>query len=280
MPKSKRDMTLKENVDTAGAEIVQMLRDIVAPPGKRGNWMRHLNNGQLVEIYQRLKMGQKPRRIAALVQKEWGIMTKSNTDSVARAVRRLREKALPELLKHAQAHDPESDPDEASKLTKRGQRIVAKLDALGTLRWMAEEQLDRIEMLRGTEKKTNFALGETNKVMNQLRETLSTILDTEIKLGLVDVVPSEHNLNISASFDGMMEHVISGDGAAVLGAIGKLMANVREGGKVLDMRRRQGDNGECFVLEGGQGKQIECSELKADQLNPEEVALVLSKGNK
>lgn len=279
MAKSKRDTTIKEATEGAGLEVIQMLRSIVAPEGKKGNWMKHLSDKQLVEIYQRLRLGQKPRTIVRkVVQDQWGIQTKTTTDSLARAVKRLRELALPELQKHGQKHDPESDPEEAKMLTQRGKRIVEKLDALGTLRWMVEEQLDRIQMLRGTEKKTKFALQETNKIMSQVRETLHTILDTEMKLGLVDVKPSEHNLNISASFDGMMDHVVSGDGAVLLSAIGKLMASVREGGNVMDMRRDKNDDGaECFVLSGGKGKQIECEELKTDSLRENEVALLLNK---
>jgi len=202
---------MKQQIDVkGGAEVVsplllKRLREIVSPPGKKGTWLRKLNNRRLAEVYMRLRMGQSAFKIAQIAQREWNIMPKSSTRSLCRAVYMFAKEAIGEIKAGAVegAHREEIQKQNAA-LEKRSRRLNEKLDGMQRLAWLIERQTERFEMALGLEKKTKMPMKQTDVIVKRLVELLDKYLDFAIKLGLIDSKPPELNLNVKHMFDGLV----------------------------------------------------------------------------
>jgi|GEM_PF-3419593 len=198
---------IKDQVQVTGAQMLKRLRDIVNPPGKKGLWLRKLNDRQLAEVYHRLRMGQKSYHIIKIVQVEWGIMRKSQPASLGRGLLAFKEKVVGELKLEAQRLPKEEGKKFAERTTKKGERSIAKLDSLGRLRWVINVQTERLELLRETEKNANLPLKMTEKTVEVLGNLLDKLIRYEIDLGLRDAKPSELNTSVKRYFDALIRKV-------------------------------------------------------------------------
>lgn len=215
---------LKAQVSLTGQSIIQQLRKIVQPPGKKGTWLGQVSDKRLAEVYHRLKKGQAAYHIAKIAQIDWGMMRGSETRSLARAILKIKEKMIGELVDNS-PQKSEAGTDLTDRLRKRGKRILKNLDGLGRLRWLIEEQTDRVVMMRDKEKTMNLPLKDTNAAIHELGDLITQYLTVQMKLGLLDAQPSEHVLTIKTIFDRMISGV-SDDGKALSSAVHKFIEQV------------------------------------------------------
>jgi hypothetical protein len=201
-----RPTAIGDLVDTASPAFLKNLREIVQPPGKRGSWLRHLSDKRLLEIYYRLKRGQSANSIAKMAQVEWGMLQSSFTKSLARSVSIFSQKAVGSIDR-VDGPDAAKNKEDKEDAKKKKKAINTKFDALNDLCWLIGVQKQRVELLFEKEK-TSVPFKFTDKSIKELRELLSLAIDTGIKLGTLDVKPSELNVNIKTKFDGILEHAI------------------------------------------------------------------------
>jgi len=241
MSSGQRQLT--EEVQLTGQSIINKLREAAAPPGKKGSWLKLLSDKQLAEVFHRLKLGQTSLYIAKMAQREWNVKPSSQPKSLARSVRSFRDKIVGELRKTDAKK--EGQKEVLQDMMKRGKRIVDKLDGLGRLRWLIEEQTDRIQVLREREK-SSIPFEITEKAVRNAKELLEVYLKFQIELGLLDSKPSEHNIEIMHRFDGLMANTFTDDGARLINAGTKFLELAEKRSLTLE-RKPDGS----FALEGG-----------------------------
>lgn len=196
------EQTIDEMVSLSGESLVKQLREVVSPPGKKGNWLKHLSDKRLLEVYHRLRIGQSSSHIAKVVQIEWGIQKLSPVKSLARAITLLRKKVIGEIF---QGEDRKNK--ERKKLSslagKRGNKLSEQLDAMAIKIELIHLQYDRVKDLR-TKEKASMPFKFTGREVVALDNMLSEFLNMEIKLGLRDSKPSEYNVLMKYQFDGLI----------------------------------------------------------------------------
>ena len=188
--------------EVAGPDLIRRLRVIVQPPGKKGSWLRDLSDRRLTEIYFRLKRGEPVHKIAKIAQIDWGLMRKSNTKSICRALRDLRDKVIDDITKAAAAHQIKDN--EKTNLSKMAEKIIKKIDGLGMQRWLIAVQQERIADLRQLEEESGEFYKMTGKEIARLSDMITQYFDTAFRLGVINEKPSETNLNVKIGFDRVM----------------------------------------------------------------------------
>ena len=123
-------------VEITAADLIHRLREAVQPEGRKGLWLRHLNDKQLAEVYHRLRSGQTLHRVVTVVQRDWGIMKTSEVKSLARGLKKFKLKVLGLFQQATNAKDKEAN----RPLTKRARKIVDHLDKMERYRWLIDVQ--------------------------------------------------------------------------------------------------------------------------------------------
>jgi hypothetical protein len=218
---------LKGKVEVTGQHMIQRLREAVSPPGKKGLWLRKLNDKQLAEVYHRLKLGQKTSHIVRIAQVEWGIMRRSQPCSLNRGVLAFKEKVVGELQQEAHRLGKEAGKRFIDKTTQKGARALQKLDSIGRLRWLIEVQTERLELLYTREKTVQIPLKMTEKTVEVLGLLLEKLIKFEIDLGLRDARPQELELRVKHYFDRLLAgEEAAGGGNTMLIAANKLIEDL------------------------------------------------------
>lgn len=196
------DQSIDDMVSLSGESLITQLREVVAPPGKKGNWLKHLSDRRLLEVYHRLRIGQSSAHISKVVQIEWGIQKSSPVKSLARAITMLRKKVIGEIFQGEDRKNKERKRL-ASLAGKRGGKISEQLDAMALKIEIIKIQHERVKDLRVKEK-SSIPFKFTGKEIALLDGMLSEFLNMEIKLGLRDSKPSEYNVIMKHQFDGLI----------------------------------------------------------------------------
>lgn len=207
--------TIEGNVSEAAKALLKKLRIAVTPKKTRGSWLKHLSDKQLAEVFYRLRRGQSAQHIAKIAMTEWGV-SGASAKSLARPLRDFKAKILPEIQLANQAMEKSGDVGKITDLNGRAKRVSEKLDAMGRMAWLIEEQTDRFQMLRDKETQMKMPLKQTDTVFKSLVESLDTYTKLQIELGILDSKPSEHTLTIHNTFSGVMQQ---------LGERGTIMVN-------------------------------------------------------
>lgn len=223
IPDTPRDIAGR--VEVSSDQLLIKLREAVCPPGKKGTWLRHLSDKQLLESYHRLRMGQGIYAVVRVCQHEWGVMRTSSTKSMARGMRSYRDKTVGILhvapAIETRAGVTRSDRRDAAELLgMRGKRIVSKLDGLGRLMWLIEVQTDRVAVLCEREQEA-LPFKITGKEVMTLGKLLGDYMKLQMDLGLLETKPHEFNLNIKHKFAGLLQHSVQADGEVMAQAAGK-----------------------------------------------------------
>lgn len=213
VPKTlKEPVALKGKVEVTAEETIARLREIVQPAGKKGTWLRKLNDHQLAEVYHRLKLEQTVYHVAQIAQREWRVNPKSETKSLCRALRDFRKKAVGLLNAHKTSfpRTPEKDAF-VDKEEKRGKEIVEEINGMEELAWLIQVQRGRLEVLI-TREKASIPFKFTDKTVAELRECIDTYLVHAQALGILKVVPKEIDLTLRKEFDGLLQGGMIKDG--------------------------------------------------------------------
>lgn len=215
--------SLSDKVLETDDSLVKVLREIVSPPGKRGSWLRNLNDRQLCEVYWRLRDGQPAQKVTRFAQTDWGIQRQASTKSLARAVRDLRDKIGGEIgaLAVTTGRPPEKGHAAGVQISKelqeRANRIGGKIDVLGYMSSLIGIQFDRVQQLRDREK-SSIPFRHTDNSVRVLGELLGQYAKMQVDLGVVPTVPQEFNLKVKHTF-GLMVEQMGGDGAPAVTAL-------------------------------------------------------------
>lgn len=196
---------IKEFVETVPKPLINRLRRIVEPQGKKGTWLRHLSDAQLAEIYFRLRMGQAAYALAKICQNQWGIMVQSQPQSLARSIRAFADKALGDsALAKINKGDPSENKAVAKIIDKKAQDIIDKCDGLKVMAWTVLSQQERVLVMMKNENELGFVSKQTDNAIKVLSEITDRYLKMQIELGIRDSRPSPQELHIHAHVKQML----------------------------------------------------------------------------
>jgi hypothetical protein len=212
--------------ETIPNRILRKLRESVAPPGKRGTWLRYLDDDRLAEVFVRLQSGTSCHHIASVAQKEWGIKPSSKTQSLARAVRQLKDKMIGDLEKLPVRNEKEKETQK--ELKGKAAKVSAKINELEETGWVAMEQRKRIQLFRNKEDVAKMGFAATDKAIQVYLQILELYAKMKINLGLIEPPNSEFNVNVKHKFAGLMQHTVGSDGAKVVSALDRFVELVDE----------------------------------------------------
>jgi hypothetical protein len=205
-----------------GVEIIKRLREIVDPPGKKGTWIKQLNDRQLAEIYQRLQMGQTAYRVVQLCQ-SWGIQRHSDIKSLSRSMLSFKKRALGEIQALKTGHSKRKDETAVSKtLQKKADRVGGKINALGKLSWLIGIQEERVEMLFDREKAT-LPFKHTDFTVRTLLDLIKEYVEISFRLGITPEVPREFDLRVQHEFGEILTKQLGAGGSKVVDALGRFL---------------------------------------------------------
>lgn len=203
---------LKEKTELTAQDEINRLRLAAHPSGKKGLWLKDLSDRRLAEVYHRLKMGQPLLKIAKMVQVDWGVLRKSDIKTVARGLRKFRERVLTDI-REGRVSGEITEREEKS-LTSKAKRIASSIDGLGTLRWLIDIQAERVEDLRQKEKKS-MPFKFTGKEVERLGNLIEQYFQVGMRIGAIDEKPHELNVNVKTGFDSMLKK-LPDDGSRLL----------------------------------------------------------------
>ena len=198
--------SIQEKVELTGPSLTKTMREIVQPAGRRGTWLRFLNDQMLAEVYWRLRSGQSALHIVKIAQKDWGLMRESENRSLIRAVRTFRKRMMGKVQVEALT-GPKEQAEDAKWLMEKGKTKAAKLDGMGMLQWTIEVQAGRVQALQQREL-DGIPLKFTDTAVRLLKELLVDYLGFQVKLGVLDHKPSSATINIKHQFDGIMRDIL------------------------------------------------------------------------
>jgi hypothetical protein len=245
---------LEDSIELTSRQLINAMRKVVAPPGKRGTWLRRLSDNQLAEVYHRLKRGQPAYRIAKIAQEDWGVNRKADIKSMSRAIRAFKYSMLGDI-ELEKTSNSEDRKEEGRKLERRGHAIVEKLDGLGRLRWLIEVQTERVISIIDREKKA-LPFKFTDRSIEVLKDMINNYLEIQIKLGIIDAKPPELHLTMKHRFDGLIQHTVQ-PGSALVDWTDKFLESAEKEALTL----RLGSDGQYdLLLPAVEGEDAACAE--------------------
>lgn len=192
--------------------FVQQLRNIVAPEkGKKGSWMKLLNDVQLGEIYTMLRSGKSARKVAAHIQEKWNLFEDVRVQNLVPAIINFRREALGDIWDLPDFHYEESKADALAvinALRQKGGDAVKNIDALSMLADVILLERGRIEVRHANEQITGKVDSALSKDVSQFASLLDIMAAMQHKLGLLDykLQPSANNqLGFNAALEGLPE---------------------------------------------------------------------------
>lgn len=218
------------NVPLVGNKVLSLLREAAKKPPSRGqikqafNPLNNLSDTQLVEVYFRLEKGQEIDRIRKVIQLDWNIAKELHVTTMRGYLKRFREYVLTPVQKAI----AETPPSGKSVLTNNVKHVLEELDGLGTLRWLIQEQVTRLQMYRNRENMAKLPISGTNTVVKDLGELLERYLKLEMELGLLDTKESKINLVIKEKFVNIMDNALKNSGQNLVMATHKFLESAEE----------------------------------------------------
>lgn len=208
MTKRKKIQTpneIREFVETVPKPLIKRLRRIVEPPGKKGTWLRHLSDAQLAEIYFRLRTGQAAYALAKICQEQWGIMVRSQPQSLARSIRSFADKALSDAqLAALKKGDPSENKALTKIIDKTAQDLLEKCDGLRVMAWTVLSQQERVSVMIQNENEFGFMSKETDNAIKVLSEITDKYVKMQVELGVLDSRPTPTELHVHAHVKQML----------------------------------------------------------------------------
>ena len=231
MTRKSSEHKTKPRIDpirTLDRALNRKLRLAVEPPGRRRGWMQNLGNVQLVTIYEHLKAGYSVYYIAKLIHEKWDGGYQFPIKTISKSLVGFRNKTLGLLKAYRQSFPATREKQEfVKRKEKLAERIVERVDALRELEKLILVQKRRIDRLEERER-LGLPSKHLDKEIDAQRVLLDTFLTYSKELGLLHPKPEEYNINLKSQFDGMMGHVVRGDGNRMAEIADRFLENVSQ----------------------------------------------------
>lgn len=206
-------------VQITGKSTITRLRAATRSSGKRDLWLSTLTDQHLAEVYHRLLRGQEVQTIAKIAQKEWGQLVNSKLVVLCNDIRTFRTRVIGKLL--PQAHDDKDKKLIKHELFEKAAKIASKVDGMELLAWTISEQAQRVQMWRDRENLEHEPIKAAETTISELGKLLEKYINLQINLGVLDSKPSEFNLHLKHSFDGVLNNVIKGNTGTIVDVANK-----------------------------------------------------------
>lgn len=185
--------------------LTKALREAVKRPGRKGTWLQHLSDNQLLEVYWRLKNGQAAQAITKIAQVDWGIQRKSSPKSLARSVLDFRDRVLGDIeISDMRTNEGAS---QAKALVKKAKFVAEKVDGIKRMEWLIEVQSERVMMLFEREKQS-LPFKHTDHTVEVLCKMIYQYETLKMQLGIQPTIPQEYNVHVTHTWN----KVVSGIG--------------------------------------------------------------------
>lgn len=211
--------TIKEATSLMGQNVIKRLRDAVLPVGDKINSLRELSDKHLAEVYHRLIRGQEPDRIAIVIHEKFKKLKSLKKSIICKDIKNFRKSVVGSLV--PQSDDSTKDLVVKKDLYERAKSISKKVDGMELLAWIIGEQATRFELWREKENTAKIPFKATEHTVRELSSLLDKYIRLQIDLGVLDAKPSEYNLKVKHTFDGVMKHMIKGGENVMIDAANK-----------------------------------------------------------
>ena len=214
-------MTLKSDVGVK-KKVSDKLREAAKEPSRRykgTNPLNGLSDKQLFELYIRYEQGQQDDRILRLVRLEWGCGKEIPYPTMRGFMQRFKKAVLTpieDILAEA------GSEEEAGEIRKK-LKIIEELDGLGSLRWLIQEQKDRVEAYRGIEKKSLIPSTAANAVIRDLGDLLDKYIKIQMDLGLIETKEDKKDKEMRDRFMYILSDKVQNSGDNLIQAANKLL---------------------------------------------------------
>jgi hypothetical protein len=222
---------LKETTVSVGDALLRHLRSCVQPPGKKSLFLRDLSDRRLLEVYERLCMGQSLAQIRRLITEKWKLHRGMNPKSLENSLGTFKKRAVPPLKAKPAGLRTQEDKrrfeEQRHADRSRAKYHVEKLDTLARMRWLIDHQTDRVVRWKAIEDEMQKPQDGARQDVRCLGELLRDALRLEIDLGVRDRAPNEIVLTHKAKFDSMIQG-LPNDGRDLLAAADRLLEAAEE----------------------------------------------------
>ncbi len=158
--------------------LISQIRSCLCVPGKLEPAANKLTDGQLFEVFNRLRKGQNPNQVGRYAQRAWGFMKDRTEHTCGQAVRLLQKRISHLILEAPQEENPPTTGPFSVAVNPRGiaghQRLYDEL-LERTLRLLAEERTTGIPYKDLA--KDALAVSSLSKSLLKLKEFELTNLD-------------------------------------------------------------------------------------------------------
>jgi hypothetical protein len=182
------------------------------------SWIRNLSEEGLLELYDWLERGDTMWEIVNKANNAYAKLNNLDGHLQVNELAKFRmalmdDKAL--IKVQAERGDPE-----ALKIQKKLEEFKSRIDGMGRMSWLIDQQSLRLEGLVAREKK-GLPLALTNEVVKSLGNLLSKYIEFQADLGEVRRVPQQHLIGIKTQFEKL-------DGSAVAKATMQMLELVEK----------------------------------------------------
>lgn len=177
-------------------KTLKRLRNATNPSGQKINWLSGLNDDMLIELYGRLRNGEKYLPIARRYQEKYGYCPHGNQVAMSQTIKKFAKEVLP--VSHL-PRDPTATKPKRKKTKKQKERsdqrsawdrhieeMNREFSALDRMIQAAELQWKRIQLLTKTEQDWSSISSNADKMIERFFGYAERILQQQVKLKIID----------------------------------------------------------------------------------------------
>lgn len=206
--------SIQTDASLTGKNVIARLRESTNPINTKHTLLiRALSDNHLTEIYHRLMRGQDPSHIAKVIQEKWKLLVTVEYKVVCDDIKKFKDRVIGDLV--PQKTDTAITSSTKKDLYTRASSISKKVDGMELMAWTIGEQAKRLEMWREKEDTARVPFKSTEVTVRELGSLLEKYVRLQMDLGVLDSKPSEYNLKIKYTFDGLMQHVVKNENTII-----------------------------------------------------------------
>lgn len=207
---------------------LKQMREAISQISIKGSWISKLKDNHLFDLYEMLHSGSTMWEIVDRAYSEWLPGVEHDKHKMLSELAKFRIKIIPDsalVRVQAERGDPEAD-----EIAKRLSTFKSRIDGLGRLSWLIDQQSLRLEALVEKEKK-GLPLNITNEVVKTLGNLLTKYIQFQQDIGEVNRMPTQHIVGVKAHFEKL-------DGSAVAKATMKMLESIEQQAVTIDLDKQ------------------------------------------